>query len=256
MRFPLRLSTALFQSKMSGLLGGGSASAPIFRFSPCLIHFTSQARFDENSTELECHSPAEGAVRVRNTSAPVVWIGGVEPLLHPEAGSFVNAIVAMGRYVFFHTSGYNLRQRIHEFRPESRLFLTLEFAGREEAHNRAVGRPDAFQRSIEAIRAAKLSGFHIGAHVTLTPETDTCDVGELIEFLDKKDVDGFIVTATGQTAGNSDLAETLDDVRAMIRCRRWENFSRLLESSCAETVPVPARGKLPAGSENAFEEGG
>src|SRR5207302_1059914 len=169
MRFPLRLSAALFQSKISGLLGGGSASAPIFRFSPCVTHFTSQARFDENSTELEWHSPSEGAVRARSISAPVDWIGGVEPLLHPE--------------------------------------------------------------------------------------TDTCDVGELIEFLDKKDVDGFIVTATGQAAGNSELAETLDGFRAMIRCGRWENLSRLLESSCAETVPVPVRGKLSPGSENACEEG-
>ena len=46
MRFPLRLSAALFESKISGLLGGGSASAPIFRFSPCVTHFTSHARFE------------------------------------------------------------------------------------------------------------------------------------------------------------------------------------------------------------------
>src|SRR5438874_6690090 len=139
MRFPLRLSAALFQSKMSSLLRGSSASAPIFRFSPCVTHFTSRAPFDENSTELEWHSPAEGAARVRAISAPVVWIGGVEPLLHPEAGSFANAIVTTDRYVFFHTSGYNLRQRIHEFRPDSRLFLTLEFEiGRASCRERGV----------------------------------------------------------------------------------------------------------------------
>lgn len=255
MRFPFRLSAALFQSKVSGLFGGGFASAPIFRFSPCVTHLASHSHFDENSTELEWHSSAEAAARIRTVSAPVVWVGGVEPLLHAEAGSFANAIVAANRYTFFHTSGYNLRQRIHEFRPDSRLFLTLEFAGREEAHNRAVGRPDAFHRSVEAVRAAKLSGFHIAAHITITPETDACDVGELIEFLDKKDVDGFIVTAAGQGAGNAALAETLADVRAMIRCGRWENFSRLLEASFGDAAKVTAPKKVAASAESVFEEG-
>ena len=255
MRFPFRLSAALFQSKVSGLFRAGPASAPIFRFSPCAARLTSRASFDENSAELTWHSPAEGAARVRGSSAPVVWVGGVEPLLHAEAGSFANAIVAEDRYTFFHTSGYNLRQRIHEFLPDSRLFLVLDFAGRGEAHNRAVGLPDAFERSLEAIRAAKLSGFHIAAHITVAPETDPCDAGELIELLDKKDVDGFIVTAAGHAAGDASLAETLEEVRAMIRCSRWEEFSKLLETSYAETSRARVRGQYSAGRGNAFEEG-
>jgi Radical SAM superfamily len=255
MRFPFRLNATLLQSKVLGLFGGGSTSAAIFRFSPSVTHPACRERFDESSTGLEWHSPAEGAERVRNISAPVVWIGGMEPLLHPEAGGFANAIVGADRYTFVHTSGYHLRQRINEFRPDSRLFLTLEFAGREEVHDRAVGRSGAFRRSMEAIRAAKLSGFHIAAHVTVTPQTGACDVGELIEFLDKKDVDGFVVTAAGHAAGDSSLAETLADVRAMIRCGRWENFSKLLEASYAEADPASAREKLSAESKNAFEEG-
>ena len=255
MRFPFRLSAALFESKVSGLFRGGSASDAIFRFSPSVTHLTPGARFEDNSIEFEWHSSVEGAARVRSISAPVVWVSGVEPLLHPEAGSFANAIAAEDRYTFVHTNGHNLRQRIHEFRPVSRLFLTLEFAGCEEVHDRAVGRPGGFRRSMEAIRAAKLSGFHVAAHVTVTPQTDACDIGELIEFLDKKDVDGFVVTAAGRGAGDSSLAEKLSDVRAMIRCGRWEGFSKLLEASCSETVPAPERSKYSAGSENAFEEG-
>jgi MoaA/NifB/PqqE/SkfB family radical SAM enzyme len=255
MRFPFRLSAALFRSKVSKVFAGTPAPPPIFHFSPCVTHLSPRSRFDKQSTELEWHSPEECAARVRSIASPVVWLGGTEPLFHPEIGSAANAIVESDRYTFVHTSGYNLRQRIHEFRPDSRLFLALEFAGREEAHNRAVGRPDAFSRSMEAIRAAKLSGFLIAAHVTVAPETDACDVGELIEFLDKKDVDGFVVTSAGHAAGDSSLADTLADVRAMIRCVRWENFSKVLEASYAETAPALARGKYSAGSENAFEEG-
>jgi MoaA/NifB/PqqE/SkfB family radical SAM enzyme len=253
MRFPFRLSAGLFKAKVSGLFAGASAAPPIFQLNPCATHLVPRQRFDQSPTELEWHSPEACADRARAVSSPAVWLGGTEPLLHPEIGKAANAIVETGRHVFVHTGGYNLRQRIHEFRPGSRLFLVFEFAGREEAHNRAVGLADAFHRSMEAFRAAKLSGFLVAAHVTVTAETDPCDVGELIEFLDKKDVDGFIVTSGGRLSEARDPAirKNLEDSRALIRFGRWERFSALLDASYAQ--PVPA--KLISPSENAFEEG-
>jgi len=186
-----------------------------------------------------------------------VWLGGTEPLLHPEIGAAANSIAEADRFLFVHTNGYNLRQRIHEFRPDSRLFLALEFAGCEEAHNKAAGRSDSFYRSMEAIRAAKLSGFLVAAHVKVTRETDACDIGELIEFLDKKDVDGFIVTGGGQLAKERDAAlqEVVDDSRTMIRCGRWERFSELLDASYADVSAETARQRLASTGESAFEEG-
>jgi hypothetical protein len=74
-------------------------------------------------------------------------------------------------------------------------------------------------------------------------------MGELIEFLDKRDVDGFIVTSRGQAVQGSPLAEALADTRALIRSSRWENFSRLLEDSYG------SREAMRAGSEGAYEEG-
>jgi hypothetical protein len=160
-------------------------------------------------------------------------------------------------HVFLHTSGYGLRQRIHEFRPDSRLFLTLEFAGREATHDRVMGKPGAFRRSLEAIRTAKLSGFLVAAHFTVNSETDPCEIGELIETLDGKDVDGFIVSTGGLVPSENYLSvvDTLGDVGAMIRCGRWENFSRLLEASYLDIVSASAPKKLSAAGENVFEEG-
>jgi len=258
MRFPFRLSAGLFKAKLSGFFAGASAAPPIFRFNPCVTHLAVPLRFNETSTtELEWHSPAECAARVRSIASPVVWIGGTEPLLHAEIGAAADAIVETNRFAFVHTSGYNLRQRIHELRPDSRLFLTLEFAGREEAHNKTVGRPDAFRLSMEAIRAAKLSGFLVAAHVTVTRETDACDIGELIEFLDNKDVDGFVVTSGGQLAAEKDsaLQQAVEESRTMIRCGRWERFSKLLDASFAEVSAETSRQKFRSTGEGAFEEG-
>jgi len=239
MRFPLRLSAALFKAKVSGIFGGSSASRTI-------LHL----------------APNEGALAAAaNAAAPVVWLSGADVLLHPEIGRITSTLVEGDRHVFLYSDGYHLRQRIHAFRPDSRLFLTLELAGREETHNRAMRRPEAFRRSMEGIRAAKLSGFLVAAHFTVTAETDPCEIGELIESLDKSDVDGFIVTSLGQALppGSAPLAENVEDVRKMIRCGRWESFSRLLEASYAATAVVRAPDRAPQGvsapGEGAYEEG-
>jgi len=235
MRFPLRLSAALFKTRVSSFFAGSAESRTILHLGP-----------GENAIALAA-----------SASAPVIWLAGTESLDHPEIGRITRDLVQAERHVFLHTDGYNLRQRIHAFRPDSRLFLTLEFAGREETHNRTIGRADAFRRSLEAIRAAKLSGFLVAAHFTVTPETDVCEIGELIELLDKHDVDGFIVTSRGQALapGNVSLAETVEDVRAMIRCGRWEKFSKILDSSYAAAAGARVQQKVPATGEGAYEEG-
>src|SRR5579859_5262121 len=233
MRFPLRLSAALFKAKVSSFFAGSSGSRAILHLVP-----------GENAASLAA-----------SVSAPVIWLAGAESLAHPEIGRITSDLVQSECHVFLHTDGYNLRQRIHAFRPDSRLFLTLEFAGREETHSRATGRSDAFRRSLEAVRAAKLSGFLVAAHFTVAAEADPCEIGELIELLDKHDVDGFIVSSRGQAfaPGNSSLAETVSDVRAMIRCPRWENFSRALDISYAAAARAPQ--KISAPGEGAYEEG-
>ncbi len=235
MRFPLRLSAALFKARVSSFFAGSAESRPI-------LHLVA----GENAAALAASAPA-----------PVIWLAGTEWLAHPEIGRITNDLVQAERHVFLHTDGYNLRQRIHAFRPDSRFFLTLEFAGREQTHNRTIGRADAFRRSLEGIRAAKLSGFLVAAHFTVTAETDACEIGELIEFLDKHDVDGFMVTSHGHAlaASNASLAETVGDARAMIRCGRWENFSRVLDASYAAAASARAPQKVSATGEGAYEEG-
>ncbi len=226
MRFPLRLTAALYKAQAARLLGGASSN-PI------------------------AHIVPGDATPVAQTAPPIVWMAGGEPVLHSEIGRIVKEYAEAKRFVFLQTSGYNLRQRIHALQPSERLFLTVEFAGQEAVHNQADGRVDAFRRSMEGIRAAKLSGFFVAAHIVVTEQTDPCDIGELIEFLDKIGVDGFIATSRGRSgrASGESLAETLDDVRTLIRSSQWEKFSRLLEESFGN-------GKLiPSASENAYEEG-
>jgi hypothetical protein len=233
MKFPLRLTLDLWSNRLSRVLRITDGAAAIFHLPAALLPELHESGGASVSSE-NGHSAAESVRTAAQTKAPVLWIGGSEPLDHSEVGRVAFALNAKRRNVFLHTDGQRLRQRIHEFHPDPRLFLTVELAGRETFHDQAVGRPGAFGRVIEGICAAKLSGFHVCAHVTVTDKSEICETGELFEFLDRYDVDGYIVSSGGRTPpADTAVQDNLEEIRALARCGRWENFSRLLEASYA-----------------------
>jgi hypothetical protein len=257
MKFPLRLSMDLLRSKASRAFAGGKDRSAISHLSPAAFSATNQKEIDAESDPNAAIMEIPASI-VSQTAAPVLWVGGQEPLQHPVIGRIAAALNRAGRNVFLHTNGIRLRQRIHEFRPDERLFLTVELAGREEVHDEAVAQHGAFRRVIEAIRAAKLSGFHVCTHVTVRDKTEVCETGELFEFLDHHDVDGYIVSSGGLRATPAalpeGLQEKLEEIRTFVRCSRWDYFSSLLESSYSADRPKQAALTLPASDSSAYEE--
>jgi sulfatase maturation enzyme AslB (radical SAM superfamily) len=246
MKFPLRLSLDLLRRRITRALAGARDSSTIFHLSASAFSATNQKEIAAESDPTAAMMEIPASV-VSQTAAPIFWLGGDEPLLHPVIGRIAAALNKAGRNVFLHTDGLRLRKRIHEFRPDPRLFHTVELAGREEIHDRAVGQPGSFARVMEGIRAAKLSGFHVCAHVTVNLQTDVCETVELFEYLDKYDVDGFIVSSGGgliESATRNELQQRLQEIRALVRCSRWEYFSSLLEDSYA--TPRAAKAPVPA----------
>jgi hypothetical protein len=257
MKFPLRLTLDLWRSRLSRTFANGGSNAVI-----CHLPAEALPAFHEsggkNVSGESGHCAAASVRAAAHTAAPILWIGGSEPFEHSEVGRVAFALNGKGRNVFLHTDGQRLRQRIHEFHPDPRLFLTVELAGREGFHDRVTGRPGAFRRAIEGIRAAKLSGFHVCVHVSVNDKTKVCETGELFEFLSRFDVDGYIVTSGGRTLlpDHSAAQESHEEIRALARCGRWENFSRLLEASYASrskntSLPAPV---IPVAESETVEE--
>jgi hypothetical protein len=167
----------------------------------------------------------------------LVWIGGIEPLEHPEISKFANAVAASGREVFLQTNGKLFRRRVHEFQPSPRLRLAFRFAGAsiDAAENADV---------VEAIRIAKLSGFlTVGFTVLGAPSGIEASIA-LHSQLKKLDLDGSLIFAADTTA-------ELNRVAAVARGRlldgRWSNLSRVFnEAGYRAWVRITARAATPA----------
>jgi len=198
MRFPLRLTADLALGLATRTLRGATRHRLILYLSP-VTRSASPARSRDDSplsnvSGLQLLPSDDCLDAVRRSSAPVVWIGGAEPLLHPEIGRLARRIVDTNRHVFVQTNGALLRRRLHEFRPVSRLFLTVQFEGFEQRHDRRAGREGAFRDAVEGIRAAKLSGFLVCAQTVLHADMELSEFDQLRVYLEARDVDGFVVT--------------------------------------------------------------
>lgn len=262
MRFPLRLTADLALGLATKTLRGTNSHRLILHLAPVTRTSTPSKTPSESSrlgaSDLQMVSSDMCLDAVRRSYAPVVWIGGGEPLLHPEIGRLARRTVDMDRHVFVHTDGALLRRRIHEFRPVSRLFLTVRFEGFERGHDRRARREGAFREALDGIRTAKLSGFLVCAYIVAHPDMELAELEQLRGYLEARDMDGLVVMPVNDSPQAASQREQRDPprgrlhaARAQVRSRRWHLFSRLLESSlpAAPAMPAPHDAVGNAGSD-------
>ena len=182
---------------------------------------------------MEWHTPEASVAAANRANARIVWVGGSEPLLHPDIGKVVAALLRAGRYVFLHTSGFGLRKRIHEFQPDPRLFLTMEVPNDQQANSRGLAPASALQHFREAVEGADLSGFHRCAHMIVDAQSDVGEAERWFDSLKAKGLEGFAVSSGSLPATSAEPAvlKKLAEIRNLIPSRGWRNFSRLLEEA-------------------------
>ncbi|MGA2419792.1 MAG: hypothetical protein ABSG69_06875 [Candidatus Acidiferrum sp.] len=161
----------------------------------------------------------------------------------PSVGSFTRDLQNVGHTVFLVTDGTRLRRRIHEFRPNARLYFTVRLYGMPHTHNRRLGRDGAFTLAIEGIRAAQLSGFFVCANVVVDHDTQLHEISQLLEQLGSVNLDGMIITA--ENDGNKVQRETAAAARGLIGNSWWASFSRLVQLSFDEPGASVTGGLAP-----------
>jgi hypothetical protein len=225
MRFPIGLRARLLRRSFLQSLRPGFPSG-IFQLSPLVRHFPLGARNAAVADpESEWHSAKSCAQVAAQARAVAVWVGGTtEPLLHPNIGEVISSLTDNGHYVFLHTSGVGLRRSIHEFEPVNRLFLTVEVP-------LGSASPQLNAASREALRVARLSGFHCCAHFTVSEPGDTPELAASIAQLESCRLDGLVVSS-----GNGHSTAVLSEAAQLIPSSSWRYFSLLLQSSSPQVV--------------------
>ncbi|HEV2194986.1 MAG TPA: hypothetical protein VGR55_05365 [Candidatus Acidoferrum sp.] len=178
-------------------------------------------------------------------SAPVVWIGGSEPLLHSGIGHFVRAIAQSGHCVFLETDGVALRRRIHEFQPQPELVLAVRLDSLQSAESALA---------TEGLRAARLSGFFTVIHSRVHEDLDPTQFTTVRPFITEKDVDGWLITAASSKEA---VVRRAVEARRLIRSSFWRRFSKYVEEALLSQAPVREfRDAQAFTSEDVHEEAG
>jgi hypothetical protein len=237
MTFSLRLTADLTLALAARAFSNKSDSPPILQLS-------SEDNFDSPSVSSAAGSPEskdssfQSVARVSRFRSPIIWVGGAEPLDHPQAARFANALAASGRHVFLETSGASLKRRLHEFQPSSCFYFAVRFGGHQPSHNNRTSSEGALRVGLEALRMARLAGFLTCAHLVLPSDATAAQVEPLHAEIQKLDVDGFLITCAEFAPELQKLAVQL---RGRLLSRRWALLSRLLDASAS-----PAKVSTPA----------
>jgi len=161
--------------------------------------------------------------------APIVSICGGEPLIYPEIGELVQAILARRKHIYLCTNGVALADKLPRFKPDGRLFINVHLDGMENTHDRIVGKRGVFAQAVAGIEAAKKAGFQVCTNTTVYKPTNPHEVAVLFEYLSHLGVDGLMISpAYGYQAVREDNALADDEV-FMTREEIWSVFRGLRE---------------------------
>ena len=238
MRFPPRLTWDLARIRIAQKLFGSSRHPWALRLDLAELRAHTEATSPHgiNSSSEVSSRDVQALSRVRASSAPVIWIGD-SPLQHARIGHLAREIVNCARTVFVEMDETLLRRRIHEFRPVSRLYLVLPLNGLENAYDWRFQHTGNLRATMEAIRTAKLSGFHICIETTIFPGSDRSELLNLAKFISTLDVDGWIHKRPAAAADNEAASKALRSARDLIPSRYWRAFSALLDLTSAPAQP-------------------
>jgi hypothetical protein len=215
MRLPARLTAKLAKTRI----------AQIFHSAPggSLIHCVGPAEvLHPGSATPVSREKIQGLIA---HPAPVIWIGGSEPLVHPGIGHFVRVVAQRRHFVFLETNGIFLRRRIHEFQPLPELFLTVRLDSPQDPESALA---------FEGLRAARLSGFFTVVHSLIREDSDLAQLHAFRSLLLEKDVDGWLITS--ECDGEA-VARKSVEARSLIPAGFWRQFSEHVEEALLTQTP-------------------
>jgi hopanoid biosynthesis associated radical SAM protein HpnH len=136
----------------------------------------------------ECVAAAE------ECGAPVVSIAGGEPLIHPEIDAIAEALVRCKKFVYLCTNAILLERKLSLFTPSPYLTFSIHMDGLEKRHDELVCRTGVFKTAVQAIKAAKQTGFRVTTNTTIFRGEDPAELHAMFDYLMELGVDGMMIS--------------------------------------------------------------
>jgi hopanoid biosynthesis associated radical SAM protein HpnH len=161
---------------------------------------------------------------VDECGAPMVSIPGGEPLMYPEIGPLVRALVARRKYVYLCTNALLLRERLADglFEPSRYLSLSVHMDGPRAEHDEAVCREGVYDEAVAAIREALGRGFRVTTNTTLFDGANPLRMREFFDAMMDLGVEGMMISP-GYSYGKAP-----DQEHFLRRQRAHQLFSTML----------------------------
>ncbi|HEU5320785.1 MAG TPA: adenosyl-hopene transferase HpnH [Methylomirabilota bacterium] len=196
---------------------------PLFR---CNLACAGCGKIQYPAHVLRRHLSVEQCLRaVDECGAPMVSIPGGEPLMYPDIGPLVQALVARRKYVYLCTNAILLREKLEAglFTPSKHLTFSVHMDGLRAEHDEAVCREGVYDEAVAGIREALRRGFRVTTNTTLFDGADPRRVREFFDVMMDLGVEGMMVSP-----GYS-YAKAPDQEHFLRRRRAHELFTAILE---------------------------
>ena len=123
MRFPLSLTLDMAGYMIKKKLQRKPRFPLVLMLEPlhaCNLTCTGCGRIREYSDTIKEKLSVEECLQsVDEAGAPIVSICGGEPMIYPQIGELVNAILKKRKHIYLCTNGMFIRKKLHLFRPLS-----------------------------------------------------------------------------------------------------------------------------------------
>ncbi len=156
---------------------------------------------------------------VEQCDPPVVSVAGGEPLMHPQIGEIVAAIIKQKRFVYLCTNALLYKKALKVIKPSPYFAFVVHLDGLKETHDIAVEREGVYEVAVKAIQDFRKAGFRVCTNTTLFSGNRPEEYHRLFAMLNEMGVEGMMVAPGFQykEVAHHDIFMQREEARSFFR---------------------------------------
>src|SRR5437870_8631451 len=161
LRLSIKLAWYLFRQKLRGR-ERFPLTMILEPLEACNLTCTGCGRIREYEPILDRRLTVDQCLRaVEECDPPVVSIAGGEPLMHPQIGEIVAAIIGQKRFVYLCTNALLYKKALNMIKPSPYFAFVVHLDGLQQTHDTAVERQGVYEVAMKAIREFGAAGYRV-----------------------------------------------------------------------------------------------